>query len=97
MNFLRVIFLKNLSLINYLLIFSFFIYSIYIIRYQYDGHHIGLVYSNAIDFINGRLPYKEIFIQYGFLTTLIHSLILSIFENSVLISLFNCPIGISAA
>ena len=71
MNFLRISFLKNLSLLNYLLIFSFFIYSIYIIRYQYDGHHIGLVYSNALDFINGRLPYKEIFIQYGFLTTLI--------------------------
>jgi hypothetical protein len=90
MNFLRISFLKNLSLLNYLLIFSFFIYSIYIIRYQYDGHHIGLVYSNAIDFINGRLPYKEIFIQYGFLTTLIHSLILSIFENKVFfISFFN--------
>ena len=90
MNFLRISFLKNLSLLNYLLIFSFFIYSIYIIRYQYDGHHIGLVYSNAIDFINGRLPYKEIFIQYGFLTTLIHSLILAIFENKVFfISFFN--------
>ena len=90
MNFLRISFLKNLSLLNYLLIFLFFIYSIYIIRYQYDGHHIGLVYSNAIDFINGRLPYKEIFIQYGFLTTLIHSLILAIFENKVFfISFFN--------
>ena len=90
MNFLRISFLKNLSLLNYLLIFLFFIYSIYIIRYQYDGHHIGLVYSNAIDLINGRRPYKEIFIQYGFLTTLIHSIILALFENKVFfISFFN--------
>ena len=90
MNFLRDNILKNLYYLNYLLIFSFFLFSIYVIRYQYDGHHIGLIYSNALDLINGKLPYKEIFIQYGFLTTLIHSIILLLFDNKVFfISLFN--------
>ena len=90
MNFLKLKILKNLSIINYLSIFFFFIYAVYIVRYQYDGHHVGLIYSNAIDLIKGKLPYKEIFIQYGFLTTLIHSLILLLFDNKVFfISFFN--------
>lgn len=90
MNFLKLKILKNLSTINYLSIFIFFFYSVYILRYQYDGHHIGLIYSNAIDLINGKLPYKEIFIQYGFLTTLIHSSILLLFDSKIfLISFFN--------
>ena len=90
MSFLKTNILKNLSIINYLLIFSFLIYSTYIIIHQYDGHHIGLIYSNAIDLINGKLPYQEIFIQYGFLTTLIHSIILLVFDNKVFfLSFFN--------
>ena len=90
MGFLKKKILKNLSFYNYLIIFLFFLYSIFIISYQYDGHHFGLIYSNAIDLINGKLPYKEIFIQYGFLTTLIHSLILLIFKSKIFfISFFN--------
>ena len=83
MSFLKTNILKNLSIINYLLILSFLIYSTYIVIHQYDGHHVGLIYSNAIDLINGKLPYQEIFIQYGFLTTLIHSIILLVFDNKV--------------
>ena len=79
----------NLKFLNYILIFFFFIFSIFIIRYHYDGHHIGLVYSNALDLISGKSPYREIFVQYGFLTTLIHSLLLVLFENKLIfISLF---------
>ena len=90
MNFFRLMFYKNLSLINYLVIFLFFIYALFISRYHYDGHHIGLIYSNSLDLIKGKLPYKEIFIQYGILTTLINSLILVIFDNKVFfITLFN--------
>ena len=90
MNFLRSIFLKNISLINFLIIFFFFIYSILFIRYQYDGHHIGLIYSNSLDFINGKKPYKEIFIQYGILTTIINSLILRDILFSI--TVFRSPI-----
>lgn len=90
MNFFRLLFYKNLPLINYLIIFLFCIYAIFISRYHYDGHHIGLIYSNSLDLINGKLPYKEIFIQYGILTTLINSFILVIFDNKVFfITLFN--------
>ena len=90
MNSLRLIFFKNLSLLNLFTILIFFIFSVIVIRYQYDGHHIGLIYSNSIDLLNGKLPYKEIFIQYGILTTIINSVILSIFEGKIyFISFFN--------
>ncbi len=90
MNFLKLLFFKKISLINYIIIFLFLIYSILITRYQYDGHHIGLIYSNSLDLLNGKLPYKEIFIQYGILTTLINSFILLIFDNKLFfIIIFN--------
>ena len=90
MNSLRSFFLGNLSLFNLFIIFIFFIYSILITRYQYDGHHIGLIYSNSIDLINGKLHYKEIFIQYGILTTALNSLILTLFDNKIFfITVFN--------
>jgi hypothetical protein len=49
----------------------------------YDGHHHGLMFSNALDLINGKLPYKEIFIQYGLVTTIIHSIVLLVFEKNI--------------
>ena len=78
------------NLLNILTLFSFLIYSAVFIRYHYDGHHIGLQYSNALDLLNGKKPYKEIFIQYGILTTFIHSFILKIFFNKIFfINFFN--------
>lgn len=41
--------------------------------YNSDAHHWGLMLSNATDLLAGRIPYKEIFIQYGILTTLIQA------------------------
>ena len=84
MSFIRLQNLLNLNIIIYTVISFFLIYSIIIISYQYDGHHVGLVYSNALDLIKGKYPYKEIFIQYGFLTTLIHSIILILFDSKVI-------------
>jgi len=74
----------NLNFLNFFLISFFFLFAIYTIRHHYDGHHIGLVYSNALDLINGKHPYKEIFIQYGFLTTLIHSILLILFNKKII-------------
>ena len=88
MEFLKLRILKNFSFLNFLIILFFFFYSFYVTKFQYDGHHIGLIYSNAIDLIKGRTPYKEIFIQYGFLTTLIHSLILLMFKSKVFFIIF---------
>jgi len=52
-------------------------------QYTNDGYHWGFVFSNALDFLDGKLPYKEIFIQYGIVTTLIHALILTIFNKNI--------------
>ena len=42
-------------------------------RYQIDPHHWGLMLSNVQDMVRGRLPYQEIFVQYGILTPIIQS------------------------
>lgn len=42
-------------------------------KFVTDPHHWGLMLSNVTDLIAGRIPYKEIFIQYGILTTIIHT------------------------
>ncbi len=84
MSFSRLQKIINLNYAIYIIVSFFFIYSLFISIFQYDGHHIGLVYSNALDLINGKIPYKDIFIQYGFLTTLIHGLILILFDNKVI-------------
>lgn len=52
-------------------------------RLNIDALHWGLMYANAADLNKGLIPYKEIFIQYGFLTTLIQSFSLKILGNTV--------------
>ena len=42
-------------------------------QYSLDPHHWGLMLSDAKDLFEGKLPYQEIFIQYGIFTTLIHA------------------------
>ena len=74
----------NLLIVKYLLVFTSVIYCYFYSIYVYDGYHFGLIFSNALDLNNGKIPYKEIFIEYGFLTTLIHSKILNLFGNEVL-------------
>ncbi len=49
-----------------------FFFSVWQGQYTVDPHHWGLMLSNAKDLSTGKLPYKEIFIQYGILPTLIH-------------------------
>lgn len=41
--------------------------------FHLDPLHWSLMFSNAQDLANFRKPYAEIYIQYGFLTTLVHS------------------------
>lgn len=50
-------------------------------RVNTDAHHWGLMYANAADLHAGLLPYRQIFIQYGVLTTLLQSFSLSLFGN----------------
>ncbi len=67
-------------------IFSFFI-SIWQAQYIYDGHHWGLMASNAKDLLEGKTPYRDIFVQYGLFTTIIHSFFMKISDFKV-ISIF---------
>ena len=87
-NFINNLLKKDLFL--YLFISFFCIYSVIISNYQaihvYDGYHWGIVASSAYDFLNGKVPYKESFIHYGLLTTIIHSIFYK-FANSI-ISIF---------
>jgi hypothetical protein len=75
---------NNYLYLSIFLIFTFFCYSSYLYLHIYDGHHHGFIYSNAIDLVNGRIPYKEIFIQYGLLGTFLNSVILKIFGLNIL-------------
>ena len=77
-------FLKNDLYLRILICIFFCFYGFHISRYIYDGHHLGLVYSNSIDLLNGKKPYKEIFIQYGFITTLLHSFVMFIFNQKAI-------------
>ena len=83
--------MKNTGTLSFffILILSFFSFliSIYQAQYYYDGHHWGLMLSNAIDLINGKKPYEEIFIQYGILKTIFHAIFVKIGNGNVL-SLF---------
>lgn len=75
---------NKFSYATYLIIALFFFFSIYSYSYIHDPHHHGLVFSNALDLLNGKKPYDEIFLQYGFLTTFFHSVILSVFGLEII-------------
>src|SRR6476660_1196478 len=46
-----------------------------------DPHHWGLMTSNAVDIARGRVPYKEIFLGYGFLTAYLDYLFFAAGKN----------------
>lgn len=80
---------------NYLKDFFFFIVSITLLlvffynaintlTYIFDGGHHGSILLNALDIINNRIPYKEIFLQYGFLNAYINSIFLDLFNHDIL-------------
>jgi len=49
-----------------------------------DSHHWGLMLSQAIDLHEGRIPYEDFIILYGYFTTLVQSLWGSVFGFSFL-------------
>jgi hypothetical protein len=80
--------LKNKNVFLLIITLPFIFFSIYISRFIHDLHHHGLMFVNALDLINNKVPYKEIFILYGIATTAIHSLSLLIFgENLISINI----------
>ena len=80
---------------NYLKDFFFFIVSITLLlvffynaintlTHVFDGGHHGSILLNALDIINNKIPYKEIFLQYGFLNAYINSIFLDLFNHDIL-------------
>lgn len=59
-----------------------FFNSIYQYTYNYDGFHWGLVLFSADGINKNLIPYKELFIHYGILTTYFNSILLKIFNNN---------------
>ena len=53
-------------------------------QYTDDGYHWGFILSNALSLIDGKEPYKEIFIQYGLFSTFLNSIILIIFNKNII-------------
>lgn len=69
---------------TYLLAFGTFaivLFSVWQGAHTVDPHHWGLMLSNAKDLYDGKIPYQQIFIQYGILTTLLQSLAYGIGQN----------------
>jgi len=64
-------------------------------QYSYDPHHWGLMLSNAKDLFEGKIPYKDIYIQYGFLTTVIHAFSYSLFGKNLFSIIFITGIAYS--
>ena len=73
---------KNYSLIIFPIIS--FIGGIWQAQYTNDGYHWGFIFANALDLINGKVPFKEFFIEYGIFSTAIHALSLIIFNKSMI-------------
>ena len=62
----------------------FFYLSINTLSYIYDGGHHGSILLNGLDIINDKIPYKEVFLQYGYLNALINSFFLTLFNHNIL-------------
>ena len=73
---------KNYSLLFFPIIS--FIGGLWQGQYTDDGYHWGFIFSNALDVMNGKIPFKEIFIEYGIFSTIIHSVTLLVFKKNLL-------------
>jgi len=70
---------------------SFLIFFINSINYglrEVDPYHYGLIFGNAIDFLNNKQLYKYIPEQYGVLTTIINACILFVFGKKIIYLIF---------
>ena len=71
--------------------------SIFQAKYTYDSFHWGLVSQSALDLLDNKTPYKDIFIHYGFVSTLTQSIILLIFKKNIIYLIYFSAIFYSLA
>ena len=62
------------------ILFYYFYISLDTLTYIFDGGHHGSIFLNSLDFIAGKTPYIEIFLQYGFLNTFVNSFFVFFFS-----------------
>lgn len=74
--------IKNyeLKFIIFTLFFLSILGTIFQSIYTYDGFHWGLIANSSIEILKGKIPYKEVFIHYGFFFTLTNAFILKLFN-----------------
>ena len=73
---------KYFLLVILLSLISFYT-SIFYGKFFYDGHHYGLIYDNAHEFLNKKNIYNDIFLLYGPLNVIINSFFLEHFSNNI--------------
>ena len=78
---------NNFFLLNLFFFFLSFLGSIYQSQFIYDPFHWGLSQS-SIDLFSNLKPYKEIFIHYGFFYTISNTLVLEIFNNDLIFTMY---------
>jgi len=76
-------------LVGLSIIILFFDLSINTLTYIFDGGHHGSIFLNALNIIEGKVPYKEIFLQYGYLNALINAFFLIIFDYDIVAIYFS--------
>ena len=59
------------------------VFSVIESRVNTDALHWGLMYANATQLKQGLIPFKDIFIQYGFLTTWIQAFAMHFLGDTV--------------
>tara|TARA_B100001057_G_scaffold487053_1_gene569166 strand:- start:2537 stop:4102 length:1566 start_codon:yes stop_codon:yes gene_type:complete len=78
---------NNFFLLNLFFFFLSFVGSVYQSQFIYDPFHWGLSQS-SIELLSNFKPYKEIFIHYGFFYTLSNSLVLEVFNNDLIYTMY---------
>ena len=68
----------------YLIILISITIGIFNSQFVNDGYHWGFIYANSMDILYGKKIYKEIFLEYGLLQSLINYLIIKYINDSVL-------------
>ena len=66
-----------------LLLILFAARSLSYLSHIYDGGHHGSLFQNTLEILNGKLPYKDYFSQYGHLNDLINSITLETSLTSI--------------
>lgn len=75
----------KIELNNQYLFFTFFLAFIsffcglFYLQFHYDGHHHGLILDSALQYNDGKIPYRDFFTFYSYLSIFINNIILKIF------------------